>query len=63
MLSGTPCALVALDPDRISQAVEKVAEYDAALAAALRRYAEGFGYTAILSAVEKATAGSKAISD
>ena len=44
-------ALIALDAERISRTVEKVAEHDAALAAVLSRYTERFSYTPILRAV------------
>ena len=44
-------AVVSLDSKRISRAVEKVAEHDAA-ARTLARYTEKYSYTPILNAVD-----------
>ena len=48
-------AVATLNGEQISQAIEKVAEYDAALGAMLARCAETLQYTAILNAVEGGT--------
>ena len=56
-------ALIALDANRISQIVEKVAEHDAGLAAVLSRYTESFTYTPILLAVDTGAGDSRAMSD
>jgi CheY-like chemotaxis protein len=45
-------ALIALDVERISRAIGRVAEADAALGSALARLARQFAYTALLNAVE-----------
>jgi len=51
-------ALMTLNVNRISRAIEKVAEHDSALGSALARQAETYAYTAMLSAVEDAKEGS-----
>lgn len=45
-------ALIALDQRRISAAIESVSRANAALASVLSRVADGYGYTAMLDAIE-----------
>jgi CheY-like chemotaxis protein len=45
-------ALTTLEANRISQALERVAEHDATLGSVLARYAEKFAYTAIYDAIK-----------
>jgi uncharacterized lipoprotein YmbA len=45
-------ALVSLDSERITAAIDEAAKTDATLAHTLRRFAESFDYPAILRALE-----------